>query len=275
MTERAPGGSGWRTAVGGVAGDFATCLRFFSRLPLPPPAPSGGRRLAVAMRMLPLAGLIIGGCGLVPMIFAAAVGLPDLVAAVAALAGSALATGGLHEDGLADVADGFGGGTTRERKLAIMRDSRVGTYGLLAVAIMLLLRASCLAGLLGRAGLLEATGAALAAASVSRSLVLLPLLTLRPVRSDGLGRSAASPTRAASLTGFVLASAVGLGLPVLAGFDPAHAVLACLVATAGAALVTFVAFRQIGGQTGDVAGACQQAAEVGFLLGLLAFPSGP
>ena len=105
--------------------DLPVCLRFYSRLNLP--AAPGGAAMAdfgKALRAFPVAGAIIGGAGGAALFCARAVGLPALPAAICAIGALVAVTGALHEDGLADVADGFGGGATREKKLEIMRDSR-------------------------------------------------------------------------------------------------------------------------------------------------------
>ena len=126
--------------------DLLACLRFFSRLDLPAERGREGlAEFAEALRALPLAGAIIGGFGAFALLGARALGLPHLPAAVIAIGALVMVTGALHEDGLADLADGFGGGATREKKLEIMRDSRIGAYGALALALTLLLRVSATA----------------------------------------------------------------------------------------------------------------------------------
>ena len=107
--------------------DFAGALRFFSRLPIPGPMETDDFRRS--LRLAPLAGALLGLAG--GLVFVAALGLrlPAAAAALLALGFGALVTGALHEDGLADVADGFGGGLTRDRKLEIMKDSRIGAFG--------------------------------------------------------------------------------------------------------------------------------------------------
>ena len=130
--------------------DLLACLRFFTRLPLPalpfdqsPHAPPDMARIAL---MAPVAGAIIGAIAALALAIANLLGMPPLLGAALAIAALVIATGALHEDGLADVADGFGGGATRARKLEIMRDSRVGAYGAAALALALILRVAALAG---------------------------------------------------------------------------------------------------------------------------------
>jgi adenosylcobinamide-GDP ribazoletransferase len=260
-----------RNAARKAIGDLLASLRFFSRLPLPP-APSGQNLLAppdlsrLAL-MAPIAGALIGAVGAVALWIAHALGLPPLVCAGLATGVLTLATGALHEDGLADVADGFGGGATRERKLEIMRDSRIGAYGAIALTLSLILRIGAVSALLEH-GLGPAAAGLAMAGSASRAFCLLPLAFLPPARADGLGASAGRLEASGALASGAIAliAAVALGLFVL---GLGSALLACCLALAAALAMSAIARRQIGGQTGDVAGAAQQLAEIACLCGLL------
>ncbi len=152
--------------------DLAACLRFYSRLPVPQlpgePDPHRSPDFTRLPRMLPLAGVILALPAALMLAAASLAGLGPFLAATLAVAVMATTTGGLHEDGLADLADGLGGGHDRAKILAIMRDSRVGSYGALVLFLALALRIGALATLLDRIGLGAATGFVLAAA-VSRS----------------------------------------------------------------------------------------------------------
>ncbi len=178
-------------------------------------------------------------------VFLATSALPPLASALLALATASLLTGALHEDGLADVADGFGGGRDKARKLAIMRDSRIGSYGAVALVLCLGLIASGMAEA-GRIGLFLAIGAG------TRAVLPALLAWLPPARDDGLGHSAALSA------GWRLWAALGIALVValLAG-----ALLPLLAAWIAAGAVGVLALRQIGGQTGDVMGAAQKLGE--------------
>jgi adenosylcobinamide-GDP ribazoletransferase len=245
--------------------DLAASLRFFSRLSLP--AESGKADFPGGLRMAPAAGALLGLLAALPFAFALDLHEPPLVAALLALAAGALLSGGLHEDGLADVADGFGGGFSRERKLEIMRDSRIGAYGALALTLSIGLRAACLTALAPAPG--GAVLVMMAAGAISRAACLAPLVLLPPARADGAGQAAAGSVRglaeALAWPAFGLACILAF-LPCLSGFPPA----ACLLAAVLAALATLglcaLARAQIGGQTGDVAGATQQVAEIAVLL---------
>ena len=210
----------------------------------------------------PLAGLAVGGIGGAALWLGQALGLPALASSFIALAAMALATGAMHEDGLADTADGFGGGATRERKLEIMRDSRIGSYGVLALVLVIGLRASALAALMpGLAGALVVIAGAMA----SRAVLPIVMAHLPPARTDGLGRSAGSPEMP------VWAGALAIGLLALLVFLPFSAWVPALLAGGAAALaVSRMALRQIGGQTGDTLGATQLLTETAILLAAVA-----
>ncbi|MGH1574068.1 adenosylcobinamide-GDP ribazoletransferase [Methylobacterium sp. P31] len=256
----------------GALYDLAGCLRFYSRLPVPQlpgePDPHRSPDFTGLTRMLPLAGLILALPAALVLAVAWRIGLGPFLAATLAIAVLVVATGALHEDGLADVADGFGGGTTRERRLEIMRDSRIGAYGATALVLALALRIGALATLLDRTGYAAAT-ALLLAAALSRVAALAPMVLLPPARPDGLAASVGRPGRSSLTTalgiGVALALAAGLlGLP-LGG-------VALMILCAGLATLalTRLARRTIGGQTGDVIGACQQVSEIAALLALVA-----
>lgn len=241
--------------------DLAASFGFLTRLPMPTGQPFVP--LAEAMRAFPLAGAVIGAAAGLLLAALAALGLPGLAAAGLMLAALALLTGGLHEDGLADTADGFGGGRDREGKLAIMRDSHIGSYGVLALLLGILVKAACLAALaqgpwLHLVALLAATGA------LSRALIVWLMATTPPARSDGAAHAAGQPSdftaRAALLTGGLLALALTL---TTGGLVPALVVIGAGALAAGA--LRFLAMRQIGGHTGDICGALQFLSETAMI----------
>lgn len=248
--------------------DIRACLQFYTRLPIASTGDAGPpdfSRLAIAT---PVAGAIVGSIGAGGLICAAVMHLPPLVCAICGVASLVMATGALHEDGLADVADGFGGGATREAKLAIMRDSRVGAYGVVALNLSLMFRVAALAALVGK-GVVLAALALIWASALSRVAGLAPMLIGAPARADGAGVAAVPITRADMRRAATIAAAMAL-LPFAAG---ASIFLLC-IAMIGAALaaigVSLLAQRQIGGYTGDVMGAAQQAAEIVVLAALSA-----
>lgn len=220
-------------------------------------------QLAAAMWLFPLVGFGIGGTGALILAFLAWTGVPAAVAATLAIGAMIALTGALHEDGLADIADGFGGGTDTDSKLRIMRDSRIGTYGVVAVAVVLIARITALAAI---AEWNTGAGAAalIAATTWSRALFAPTMRWLSPARPDGLGAGAGSPAEGTSWLGLVLAFALcTLVLLTPAGFG----VIPILAAGGFAAfIVGWIALKQIGGYTGDVLGAGQQAAEAATLV---------
>lgn len=245
--------------------DFFACLRFYSRLPTPA-GPQGHAMpdFRTAVRTLPFVGAVIGACGAAVLLAAHALGLPAFVAATAAVATLVAVTGALHEDGLADLADGFGGGATREEKLEIMRDSRLGSYGAVALTLSLMLRVGALTTIVER-GSFEAAAVLVFAAALSRTAGLFPIMILAPARADGSGHAALRPFNEALQVAALLAASLAI-LPLGAG-ESLGAISAAGAGAVGAAyLVARLAERQIGGLTGDVLGAAQQAAEVVALL---------
>src|SRR5208283_956021 len=251
-----------------LAKDGALCLRFYTRLDWggAPEVEMAG--FAEALRALPLAGASIGGIGALALALSRALGLAPLAAATVAVAAIVAVTGGLHEDGLADVADGFGGGGTPARKLEIMRDSRLGSYGGLALGLSLLLRVFAVAALAEQSTLLAAA-AMIATGALSRTAGLAPLLVLSPARPEGLGAAVPRPSSRALLLAAALAALLSLA-PALCGASLGLILLADLAACLAAILTARLADRQIGGYTGDVLGAAQQAAEIAALLALSA-----
>lgn len=198
----------------------------------------------------PLAGALVGALAALAGGFGMALGVVPGVAAALVLAVEAAATGGLHEDGLADCADGFWGGRDPARRLEIMKDSRVGSYGVLGLGLVLLARWAALTALLT----VGDWGAVIAAAAMSRAPMAVLMAALPNARGSGLSASHGVPPVEVAATGVALA--LGLGL-ILAGASVLPMALAMAAATGGVALV---ARAKIGGQTGDVLGAAQQLA---------------
>ena len=260
-----------KTHLRQAACDIVACLRFYSRLPVPPlpfeRQPFAMLDFSRAIIMLPVAGGLIGALGGLALVVASKLHLPPLIAAILGLAALVLATGAMHEDGLADTADGFGGGGTVARKLDIMRDSRIGSYGGVALVLSLLLRVAALENLAGQ-GVLRAALVMVAVAAVSRTLGLLPLALLPPARTDGAAFSTARPSPQVLALALGLACLVGL-LPMAAGLALQPLVSGFLSASLAAWAVAGLSKRQIGGQTGDVGGAAQQMAEIAFLLAVV------
>jgi adenosylcobinamide-GDP ribazoletransferase len=240
--------------------DCKVALAFLTRLPMREEPPWGAADLAASVPWFPVVGAAIGLAGGLAYGLAVWLGLPPLPAAAVALVATIWATGALHEDGLADVADGLGG-RTRKDKLAIMRDPRIGSYGALALVLALLARAGAIAAVAEP----SAVAAALVAAGAgSRAALPAVMAALPPARLDGLAVSAGRPHPLRATAAILIAAL--LALILLGGAAPAALTAGALGALAVALLVR----RQIGGYTGDVLGAVQQLAEIGVLFGVLA-----
>jgi adenosylcobinamide-GDP ribazoletransferase len=239
-----------------VIGGARTALSFLTRIP----AGGGDRSGAEVGRALiwfPAVGLLIGA-----MVGAVYAGLgqvtPTLVAAGVAVAAGVVVTGGFHEDGLADMADGFGGGWTTERRLEIMDDPRNGTYGVLALTCSVVIRVAAVAALAGW----RAVAAVSAAHVLARSWTILAVAFAKAARPGGLGRAVA----AAAGRGPVAVAAVAWLVVAVALVGPARFGVMAGVGLAAAAAVTWLSYRKIGGVSGDVLGAIEQLAEIGGLV---------
>lgn len=214
----------------------------------------------------PLVGLIVAAPAALLLFALPALGLSPLVSAILAVAAVVAMTGALHEDGLADLADGLGGHQKRERALEIMHDSRVGTYGAIALIIAIGLRAALLAELAADGPALAAC-ALLAAACASRGGMAL-FWALTPSALDtGLAARVGEPKRDAGWLAAALGAAIGLALALpMAGLLPS--VLATILAAGVFVWLRRLIIRRLGGQTGDCLGAFQQLAELAILIGL-------
>ncbi|RMD88839.1 MAG: adenosylcobinamide-GDP ribazoletransferase [Alphaproteobacteria bacterium] len=237
--------------------DIGAALGLLTRLPLPGAWADGRARGAAAAWAWPVAGLVVGLIAAIGGALALALGLPAGLAAAFALGVQIMVTGAMHEDGLADCADGFWGGWSRERRLEIMRDSRIGSYGVLALALTLIARWSALSALFAAGAV---AGPLLAAAALSRAAMGAVMAALPGARRDGLSASVGRPPARLVWWGIGVAALAALLFTGLAGLL-AGGLAAALAALAVAAL----ARARIGGQTGDVLGAVQQMSELAAL----------
>jgi len=230
---------------------------FLTRLPVRLKGGIQMHDLAPAAWSFPLVGLFVGALAGSALYGFSELNLHPLACAVAGLATAALVTGALHEDGLADVADGFGGGATAEKKRMVMRDSRIGAFGVIALIVSFGFRMGVLAGFPGPG---TAAAALVASAVLSRAVVPAVMALSRPAVGDGLGYSAGRPSLSVAAAAFLIGAA--LAVP-LSGIETALVAMAAASVTAFA--VARLARRQIGGYTGDVLGAVQQVAEMAVL----------
>jgi adenosylcobinamide-GDP ribazoletransferase len=253
--------------------DVMRSVAFLSRLPVadrfftPVDATDDGR-LSRSVGAFPAAGLLVALPAALVLAALLAFGTAPLLSALVALTLQTLVTGALHEDGLADTADGLGGGRSRERALEIMKDSRVGTYGVIALILTVALRAAALAALAAHLGPIGTAVVLLAVAALSRAAMAWHWSRLPPARETGVAAGAGLPTRSAA--GVALASGAAvfvIALP-LAGVSVASALGAALAG--GVAAIRFSRYveARIAGHTGDTIGATQHLTETTLLVAL-------
>lgn len=240
---------------------FLNAVRFFTRIHVPDRIPHSEALLNHAARYFPAVGILVG------LVSAMAFGisllvLPKSISVLIAMAASIYLTGAFHEDGLTDMADGLGGGWDKNRILEIMKDSRVGSYGVIAIAMVLLIKFACL----NEANTHWVLALLIIGHAFSRYCAILVMAGMHYVRS---GEDSKSKPLASRLTGKSLAIASVFGLTPLLWL-PFNAMV--LSITTGL-LVTIWLGRKLqkwlGGYTGDCLGAVQQLSEVAFYLGAL------
>lgn len=251
---------------------FLTAVQFFTRIPVPAWVGHSAQQLDQSARYFTLVGVCVGGLAAI-ILWAAALVLPLALAVVLSMLGSILITGAFHEDGLSDFVDGMGGGYTREKILAIMKDSHVGAYGVIAIVLVLLLKFQVLLALIHTARSVAFAAATLIAAhAVSRLMAVSIMLTQQYVRVDDSARAkpaAQGLSRSSFAIALLVAAAAIMLLPIAgASIVSVFSALACALL-----LRIYLAWqlqRRLGGYTGDCLGAVQQVTEIGFYLGLLA-----
>jgi adenosylcobinamide-GDP ribazoletransferase len=239
-----------------------TALEFLTvfRLPLWGRRPAGAEQIARSQGLFPLVGLLLG-LMLVGLDRALSEVMPLPATAALLVVALVVATGGLHLDGLADTCDGLFGGSSPPERLAIMRDSRVGSFGVLALFCILLLRWAAFLSLASPVR----RGALLLAPALGRWAMVGAVAALPYVRPEGLGKEmhrAAWPLP--TLTAAAIALAVGLLL------FPAWGVALFAIASVVGGLIAVYARGRLGGLTGDVYGAISECAEVAVLLAMVA-----
>lgn len=245
--------------------DLAAAWMLLCRVPAPFSAAAAARGAAAAWAY-PLIGAGLGAASGAALAALLLLGLAPGPAAALALALGFGLSGGLHEDGLADAADGLLGGRGRARALEIMRDSRIGAFGAAALTLALLARWSALAEI-GAAGPWLAAAALIGTGALSRAALSLGLAFWPSARAEGLAAAQGRASRWSAAIALLLAGAAAGALAPLFG---AAALLGGGIALLGALLFLRAAARKLGGQTGDVLGAAQQIAEILFLAALTA-----
>jgi adenosylcobinamide-GDP ribazoletransferase len=247
-------------------GEFLNALRFMTIVPVPSSdAATAPDWLSRCAKYFPAVGICIGFVSAAVLLLAGAIWGP-VIAALLAVATSIVVTGALHEDGLADTADGFGGGRSVEKRLAIMKDSRIGAYGALALAFGVALRVTALAEMplwSGAAALI----AAHAAARITPAFVMNAL----PYAGDTAAMKVSYADAPVSMNDLRFALIVVVCALVPLAFTSILSVSSgLLLGAALAAAIALWARRLINGYTGDVLGAVEQMFEIGFLLGVAA-----
>lgn len=245
---------------------FATALQFMTRLPGLSSTGWTAERERASVGYYAAAGLIVGSIAAIAYWLASQL-FPSLLSSLLAVAAAIVATGALHEDGLADVCDGVGGGQSRDKALAIMKDSRIGAYGTLGLMVCLGAKVIALSSLPA----VVAIAALVGGHAVSRAAIPGILATADYARSEG-GAASSVAERPSSqvwaVTGLTLALLIAACLLIM----PLGAIV---YAFAGAGILSLamrqVFMRKLGGYTGDCLGAVQQAGELGFYLGLAAW----
>lgn len=242
--------------------DIAACLGLLTRLPVKVQSELAMTRSAAATWAYPVVGLLLGVIGILVFSFGTWVGFGSLTSTVLVFGTLIVLTGAMHEDGLADSADGLWGGWTIARRLEIMKDSHIGVYGVCAVVICVLLKISIVASLFG----VPSVGLALiGSAALSRAAMVALMYALAPARGGGLGKSVGRPPLRSAWIAFGLAS----GFAIFAGALIGLITVACamILATGIAAFgCARIAKAKVNGFTGDILGATQQVCEVAALL---------
>ena len=238
---------------------FFGAIRFFTRLPVPAWVGHSSEALERSSRYFPAVGLIVGG--LAAIVFAAtSLVWPKTLAVLSSMAVTLYVTGAFHEDGWSDMVDGFGGGWSKTRILEIMKDSRIGSFGAVALVMMLLTKFCALVEI----DLRLLPLALICGHAVSRLCAATLLHTLEYVRDEGKAKPLATGIGRGGLAFATLCAALPLAL-----LPPRQALLGVLLAALATLWLARMYKRQIGGYTGDCLGATQQLAEVAFYGGLL------
>jgi adenosylcobinamide-GDP ribazoletransferase len=237
--------------------DLAAALGLLTRLPVRVQTARAMARGARAAWAFPLVGVLVGALQALALGALGALGVPVVVTAGLVLALAVVITGAMHEDGLADTADGLWGGWDKARRLAIMKDSHIGTYGVLALGVVFGLRWMALAAVLTGWGLGAAALALIVTGALSRAGMVAVMAALPNARGTGLAQSVGRPSRATA--------AMAIAIAALSALATGHVMLVGVAALAalGCALI---ARAKIGGQTGDILGATQQFSEMALLI---------
>lgn len=246
--------------------NIARSIGFLSRLRVPKRFfENDNGSLAETSGMFTIAGMVIA----LPIAIIAAllheIGTDKMLIAVLVLAAQSFITGALHEDGLSDCVDGFWGGRNKERILEIMRDSRLGAYGTLALIFSVLLKFSALNAIMDHINSIQLFILLIAISGISRGVMVWHWRALPPARDDGVAKHVGIPTRRAAQENLIV-SAILLTMPLLVGYSILNIVFAIPITILSVYLFTRLVDKKINGHTGDTIGASQQISEAALLL---------
>ena len=240
---------------------FCLAVQFLTRLPVGRGVEWSPERMAATPRWYGAVGMLVGAISAL-VFWLAALALPPVVAVLLAVVAGVMATGALHEDGFADCCDGLGGAGDRDRVLEIMRDPRVGTYGVLGLGLLMAVKVAALTALPATVVPL----ALFAGHALSRASMVVAIATSAYIRAEGAGKSVSASRRdvwIASGTGIVAA------LPLMLVADESVIALGLVGTALGHMLMRYTYERRLGGHTGDCLGAVQQSSETGCYLFLV------
>lgn len=261
-----PPPAGIRASSAGRWRDLIVAVQFLTRLPLSTAAPDSAS-LRRATLFFPLVGTAVG-CFTAGILWLAGLLWPAWLAVILAIAAELRLTGALHEDGLADFCDGFGGGWSRDQILSILKDSRIGTYGTLGLGLAVALRVGSLSAVVsqyGREGWLYWAAALVASAAVGRWTVVCAMVLIPPiVNRESLTRDVAKQMSWQSFAASGLGAAPAMGL--FAYLMPLHALLAVGLVAAALLMIASRIHRRLGGITGDCLGCIAYVSQVLVLL---------
>lgn len=258
-----------RTPLRRAAEEFLLATTLLTRIPVPRYKVLTKADHGSAFWAYPIVGALIGAMGGAAFMAGMSVGLGALASTVLALGVMAVVTGAFHEDALADFADGIGAGQSRQRKLEIMHDSRLGTYGALALTLVIMFDLALLVQLsqspwqpplAGMFSIFVCIGA------IQRAAIGLPLYVLNPARTDGLSAQTSRPRPHCLALAILFALLLSVTL-----LGPAPSAAAFAGALAAALVVTTLAARHLGGRTGDALGATASLAGAASLAALVIF----
>ena len=243
----------------GLAASLAAATQFLTLIPA---GDGHDRTLARCVAMFPVVGAAIGLVGALFYIVAGWLGLGPVLAAIVCVVAMLVLTGGLHEDGLADLADGLGAHEDRERRLAVMRDSRIGAFGVMALIIVIGARVAAVADLQSD---MDVLAALVVAAALSRAFMVVAMRVMPNAREDGMAAGAGEPEFDQVLIALIVGAVLALVL-----LFPWAWIAALAAGGIAACMVGWLAMTVLGGKTGDVLGSIQQVSEIGILAGAVA-----